>query len=86
LTLDIVVLVIVGIVSLIGGMYFLMLYIVANVPYSFFVYRAFIVFSILLVCMQIMSLILKTMVFFYSTVCYVSCTNNQWRAIRWNSG
>ncbi|KAM8711148.1 hypothetical protein ACLKA7_000306 [Drosophila subpalustris] len=51
LTLDIVVLVIVGIVSLIGGMYFLMLYIVANVPYSFFVYRAFFVFSVLLFIM-----------------------------------
>ncbi|XP_034103833.1 uncharacterized protein LOC117567754 [Drosophila albomicans] len=51
LTLDIVVLVIVGIVSLIGAMYFLMLYIVANVPYSFFVYRGFIVLSILLFVM-----------------------------------
>ncbi|XP_064536503.1 uncharacterized protein LOC135427023 isoform X1 [Drosophila montana] len=46
LTLDIVVLVIFGIISIIGAMYFLMLYLVANVPYSFFVYRAFIVFSI----------------------------------------
>ncbi|KAH8418572.1 hypothetical protein KR222_002220, partial [Zaprionus bogoriensis] len=51
LTLDIVALVIIGIVCLIGAMYFLMLYIVANVPYSFFVYRAFILVSVLLFVM-----------------------------------
>ncbi|XP_017958595.1 uncharacterized protein LOC108652909 [Drosophila navojoa] len=46
LTLDIVVLVVFGIICIIGAMYFLMLHVVANVPYSFFVYRALVLCSI----------------------------------------
>lgn len=49
LTLDIVVLVVFGIICIIGAMYFLMLHIVANVPYSFIVYRALVVCSIVTV-------------------------------------
>ncbi|EDV95489.1 uncharacterized protein LOC6570540 [Drosophila grimshawi] len=51
LTLDVVVLVIIGIVCIIGAIYFLMLHIVANVPYSFFACRAFLVLSIVIFVM-----------------------------------
>jgi len=49
LTLDVVVLFVLAVVSIIGAIYFVMLYIVANVPYSFIIARAFIVISILMV-------------------------------------
>ncbi|ALC42133.1 CG34315, partial [Drosophila busckii] len=51
LTLDVVVLVIFGILALLAAIYFLMLHIVLNVKYSFFVFRAFIVISILMFVM-----------------------------------
>ncbi|XP_016957270.1 uncharacterized protein LOC108029500 [Drosophila biarmipes] len=51
LTLDVVVLFVLAVVSIIGAIYFVMLYIVANVPYSFIVARAFIVISILMFVM-----------------------------------
>ncbi|BFG06351.1 uncharacterized protein DMAD_04880 [Drosophila madeirensis] len=46
LTLDIVVLFVLAILALIGAMYFLMMHIVTNMPYSFFVHRGFVVCSI----------------------------------------
>ncbi|XP_017040881.1 uncharacterized protein LOC108087823 isoform X1 [Drosophila ficusphila] len=51
LTLDVVVLFVLAVVSIIGAIYFVMLYIVANVPYSFLIARAFIVISILMFVM-----------------------------------
>ncbi|XP_016943377.3 protein lifeguard 2 [Drosophila suzukii] len=51
LTLDVVVLFVLAVVSIIGAIYFVMLYIVANVPYSFIIARAFIVISILMFVM-----------------------------------
>lgn len=49
LTLDVVVLFVLAVVSIIGAIYFVMLYIVANVAYSFIIARCFIVISILMV-------------------------------------
>ncbi|XP_070070113.1 uncharacterized protein [Drosophila takahashii] len=51
LTLNVVVLFVLAVVSIIGAIYFVMLYIVANVPYSFIVARCFIVISILMFVM-----------------------------------
>ncbi|KAI8037462.1 uncharacterized protein LOC128255315 [Drosophila gunungcola] len=51
LTLDVVVLFVLAVVAIIGAIYFVMLYIVANVPYSFIVARGFIVISILMFVM-----------------------------------
>ncbi|XP_030375659.1 uncharacterized protein LOC115624948 [Scaptodrosophila lebanonensis] len=51
LTLDVVVLFVIAVVAIVGAVYFLMLYIVINVPYSFFVHRGFIVLSIVLFVM-----------------------------------
>jgi len=47
--LDVVVLFVLAVVSIIGAIYFVMLYIVANVAYSFIIARCFIVISILMV-------------------------------------
>jgi len=44
-----VVLFVLAVVSIIGAIYFVMLYIVANVAYSFIIARCFIVISILMV-------------------------------------
>ncbi|KAH8353956.1 hypothetical protein KR067_006196 [Drosophila pandora] len=46
LTLDVVVLFVLAVIAIIGAMYFLMLYIVFNMPYSFIIVRIFIVISI----------------------------------------
>ncbi|EDX06887.1 uncharacterized protein LOC27207670 [Drosophila simulans] len=51
LTLDVVVLFVLAVVSIIGAIYFVMLYIVANVAYSFIIARCFIVISILMFVM-----------------------------------
>ncbi|XP_039484531.2 uncharacterized protein LOC120447149 isoform X2 [Drosophila santomea] len=51
LTLDVVVLFVLAVVSIIGAIYFVMLYIVANVAYSFIIARGFIVISILMFVM-----------------------------------
>ncbi|EDW90657.2 uncharacterized protein LOC6529999 isoform X1 [Drosophila yakuba] len=51
LTLDVVVLFVLAVVSIIGAIYFVMLYIVANVAYSFLIARGFIVISILMFVM-----------------------------------
>lgn len=47
--MDVVVLFVLAVVSIIGAIYFVMLYIVANVAYSFIIARCFIVISILMV-------------------------------------
>ncbi|XP_022227196.1 uncharacterized protein LOC111077292 [Drosophila obscura] len=46
LTLDIVVLFVLAILALIGAMYFLMMHIVTNMPYSFLIHRGFVLSSI----------------------------------------
>ncbi|XP_016988888.1 uncharacterized protein LOC108051324 [Drosophila rhopaloa] len=51
LTLDVVVLFVLAVVSIIGAIYFVMLYIVVNAPYSFIIARCFIVISILMFVM-----------------------------------
>ncbi|XP_017077161.1 uncharacterized protein LOC108111967 [Drosophila eugracilis] len=51
LTLDVVVLFVLAVVSIIAAIYFVMLYIVINAPYSFIVARFFIVISILMFVM-----------------------------------
>lgn len=41
------VIILIGVISFFGATYFLIIYLVTNVPYSFFVFRALMVFSIL---------------------------------------
>lgn len=47
LTVDIVVIILIGVISFFGATYFLMVYLIINLPYSFFIFRALMVFSIL---------------------------------------